>query len=110
VAHGTRSQGSPLPRWRRIFALPSTKEGWRALWLVAAGFALAPIAALLVRIFDASAFGVLGAVGVLAIIAGGVYAVIAVFRRGERSLFSLAMLLLGLFALIFVIGEFASPH
>jgi hypothetical protein len=89
---------------------PATREGRRALWLVAGGLAALPVAGMLARTTGISAMGVVGAAGVLAILAGGVLTLIAVVRRGERSVLVLATLPLWLFWIVFAIGELADPH
>jgi hypothetical protein len=91
-------------------ARPATRDGCRALWLVAGGLAALPVAGALARSTGIAALGVIGAAGVLAILAGGALALIAVFRRGERSILVLATLPLWLFWIVFVIGELAGPH
>ena len=55
------------------------------------------------------ALGVTGAAAVATALAAGVIAVIAIVK-GERSLLLLAPLLFGAFWVIFVLGEFLSPH
>jgi len=98
------------PGGRRVVALPSTTEGRRAFWIVLAGLALLPVAGLLSRAFDVSELGVVGLLGIVAILAGGVLALVAVVRRGERSIVVLATLPVWLFWVVFVIGELAQPH
>jgi len=112
VAHGALVERSSEPGGRRRFSgRPSTAEGRRALWLVAGGLALIPFAALLVQVIHLpSALGALGALGMLAIAVGGVFAVVALVRRGERSIFVFVTALAGLLAVFFVIGELAFPH
>jgi hypothetical protein len=96
---------------RPSFAVrPATWEGRRALWVVVGGLAAVPVAGLLARATGISALGVIGAAGVLAILGGGVLALVAVVRRGERSVLVLATLPLWLFWIAFAIGELADPH
>jgi hypothetical protein len=54
--------------------------------------------------------GVLALAGLSSIIVGGVFAVLAIVRRGERSVFVLATLLPCAMATFLVIGELAVPH
>jgi hypothetical protein len=55
------------------------------------------------------ALGLSGAVAVATALAAGVIAVIAIVK-GERSLLLLGPLLFGAFWVMFVLGEFLSPH
>lgn len=106
MAHGAQTAGSPLPRRRRIAGRPATRKGRRAAWLVAGGLALVPLAALLSLAHVPSAVaGPLGLLGLLTAVAGGVLAIVAVVRHGERSIAVFAALLVGLYAAFFVIGE-----
>jgi hypothetical protein len=67
LTQGAHAKGGPA-RARRLRVSPSMREGSRALWLVAGGLALVPLAVLLVRVLHApSTVGVLGTVGVLAV-------------------------------------------
>ncbi len=47
--------------------------------------------------------------GFVAAISGGVFALIAI-RRGDRSVILVLPLIAFLFALTFIVGEFAVPH
>ena len=106
MAHGALARRWPLPGGRRLSGHPSTEEGHRALRLVVGGLALVPLGALLVRVVELpSAVGVLGLLGLLAIVAGGVLAVLAIARRGERSIFVFATLPVWFFAVFVVLGE-----
>lgn len=106
--------------------LPSTREGRRAglLFAVAAalvvcGIALAglwfglleepggdqesPPLPLVIPMFLAALGGVVAAIG------GGVFAFLAI-RRGDRSAILVLPVIAFLFALTFIVGEFAVPH
>ena len=121
--HGTASGHlhAPAPRRplrRRARWLPATRAGWWSLRLgaVFAG-SLALILALVVSgqrggdtFFDNVLLGLTGLAAGASVIAAGIVALFAVLRRGERSIVVYFVLLIGLYALVLVIGEFASPH
>lgn len=112
------AHASPGPRRRRILAFPSTRVGW---WAV--GLALGVIAVLVIDGALAGAgvpgrgwgwgarlaLGLSSAGAVAAAIAAGVLAVTALVK-GERSIVLLGPLLFGAFWVLFVLGEFLSPH
>jgi len=77
-----------LPRLGAFAAVDVTDRGWAA------------------RL----ALGLAGATAVAPAISAGVIAVIAVVRRRERSILLLAPLLFEAFWVMFVLGEFLSPH
>lgn len=100
----------------RPTAKPTSVAGWWALGLAAGGFLLTgavPAIVTAVRpefegpVPSLSAFFI---AGFAAMIAGGIAAAVGWFRRGERSLIVLLTVFPALFALYFVIGEFAFPH
>jgi len=94
-----------------FLAPPGSHDGRRAVVLAAAGVALVPVAALLVNGFGLPSFvGALGLLGVLGLLAGGVLALLAIVRAHERSVFVLVTALAGCLALLFLVGELASPH
>jgi hypothetical protein len=67
---------------------------------------------LLTALFDVSigqlhVTAALAFVGLLAVVAGGVLALIAIARRGERSTWVLATLAVALFALLVIVAQVA---
>ena len=101
---------------RRFLALPHARLGWWAVGLAASVVVLLPILGLVgaAVITDAGwgarlALGLSGALAVAIALAAGVIAVIAVVK-GERSILLLGPLLFGAFWVMFVLGEFLSPH
>jgi len=102
----------------RFFGLPRTWLGWSSV-----GFAIV-FTAFIVLFFVLVAAGQRGgatffsnpwlALTLLTAagsgLAGGVTAVVAVFWKRERSLFVFTALLLGLFVLIFALGELLGEH
>ncbi len=110
----TRASG---PSWRPVLAWPSTRAGWWATGLAGGVIALLPLLGAFagVGVTDWGwgarlALGLSGATAVATAISAGVVAVIAVVRREERSLVLLGPLLFGAFWVMFVLGEFLSPH
>lgn len=95
---------------------PRTRLGWWAVGLAAAAFVLAVALPAALMWFTPALEGPMVAVsnvvvfGFLAAIAAGIAAAVAWFRRAERSLLVLLTMLPALFALYFLIGEFAFPH
>ncbi len=101
---------------RRFLALPHARLGWWAVGLAAGVFALLVILGALagVGITDWGwgarlAVGISSLAGVATALAAGVIAAVAVVK-GERSLVLLVPLLFGAFWVMFVLGEFLSPH
>ncbi len=101
---------------RRVFALPSTRLGWWAVGLAGGVVALLVVDGVLAAagVTDWGwgarlALGLSSAAGVATAISAGVLAVTAVVR-GERSIIVLGPLLFGAFWVMFVLGEFLSPH
>ena len=101
----------------RFLTWPSTRDGRRAGWLSLAVIGLIVLEGLLVAagMYDWSR-GVRVALGfvtsvpmLLGAVLAAVYTVLAL-RHGDRSIVLLWPLLLGAFALMFVVGEFAFPH
>lgn len=118
---GSRSVAPALVRTPRslrngVFALPSTRDGKRATWLGAGILGLFVFDAILAAL-GASDCGdgarlVLGVSGGLAMLGAIVSLVFAVraLRKGDRSIVLLWPLLLGVVAVMFVVGEFLSPR
>ena len=102
---------------RRLFALPSTRLGWASLALVGGFFAFIGVQALLVasgqeggdELWSNVPLLLTGLAFFASAIAAGVTGALAVVR-GERSLLMAIPTLLGLFWLMFLLGEFLSPH
>jgi len=96
---------------------PTTIEGDWSLRLVGGGLALTAGAIALVAITGlhadigpVSLVGVSALIGLVSVIAGGVFAIVALLRRNERSVFVLATLPVSTLALFLVVGELAVPH
>ena len=109
----TRAQG---PMRRRVFARPSTRLGWWAAGLAAAVVALLAFLGVLAGAGVPDwgwgarlALGLSGAAGAATAISAGVIAVIAIVK-GERSIVLLGPLVFAAFWVMFVLGEFLSPH
>ena len=107
---------TPRPTRRRVFRLPSTRLGWWAVGLAAGVIALLAVDGALAGagIVDWGwgarlALGLSSTAGVATAISAGVLAVTAVVK-GERSIVLLGPLLFGAFWVMFVLGEFLSPH
>lgn len=108
--------GTPEPMRHRFLTWPSTHDGKRAAWLGAGVLGLFAVDAALAALgaYDGgdAVRLVLGVTGMLAILGGIASLVFAVrgLRSGDRSLLLFWPLLLGAFAVLFVVGEFAFPH
>ena len=101
-------------RHQRLAFLPQTRLGWWSLGVAIAGVALFVVGAFVLTSNRPEGPGVpmfLVSVPALGgLIAAGIIAVVAWFRRQERSLLVLLTVLPSLFAIYFVIGEFVFPH
>ena len=92
----------PTKKGRRLVVLPTTQLGKWAVSLAAASVVL---------IFGWSLVGRFGGVPGLAFgLAGGVLALVAIFRRGESALTVFAVLLRFLTVLVFLLAELLTPH
>ena len=105
------------PSWRPVLAWPFTRGGRWAAGLAGVVIVLLPILGALgaAGLTDWGwgarlALGLVGGASVATAISAGVVAVIAVVRSRERSIVLLGPLLFGAFWVMFVIGEFLSPH
>ena len=109
---------SAQPWWRRVFSWPGTRTGWWSLGLMLGFFLFLCLMQALVAsgqrggdtFFDNPWLSLPALAGALSALAAGLLAALAIIRRGERSLFSFLVLLLGLFVLLFLVGEIAVPH
>ena len=83
-----------------LWGKPSTQLGWWAIGLAAA------------CIVDILAYRILGGamLGFLCGFIGGILALIAVIRQGERSWLVFLSILPMLWVLLFILGEFLVPH
>lgn len=110
-------QTSPTPTQKTV-VLPQTLLGRLSLRLLAL-FGLAMVA-----LFSLAASGQTGGetfldnlwlasaglIAAISVISSGVLAALAVVARGERAILSYATMAIGLFAAVFIAGEFLSPH
>ncbi len=102
---------------RRMLGPPTTQPGWWSLALAAAFVALFALFQILVAtgqrggetFFSNPWLSSTILPAAVSALAGGVAAALAIFR-GERSLFVFMTLLLGLFVLLFSLGELVDPH
>ena len=101
-------------RHQRLAFLPQTRLGWWSLGVAIAGVALFVVGSFVLTSNRPEGPGVpmfLVSVPALGgLIAAGIIAVVAWFRRQERSLLVLLTVLPSLFAVYFVMGEFVFPH
>ncbi|WP_282005705.1 hypothetical protein [Propioniciclava sinopodophylli] len=101
-------------RHQRLAFLPQTRLGWWSLAVAVVSLVLFVVGAFVLTSNRPEGPGVpmflvrVPAFGGL--IAAGIIAVVAWFRRQERSLLVLLTVLPSLFAVYFVMGEFVFPH
>ena len=108
---------TPGPPWRPVLGWPSTRAGQWAAGLAGGVVVLFPLLGVLAGA-NASDWGwgarlaliLAGLAGVATALSAGIVSIVAVVRRGERSIVLLAPILLGAFWAMFVLGEFLSPH
>jgi hypothetical protein len=110
MARASVQTKAPHTRHAFGFRRPTTTEGRLSLRLVVGGLLLVPLAAAIVAATDVHGVGAAALAGLLSIVVGGVFAIVAVTRRGERSSFVLATLLVWAVAAFLLIGELAFPH
>jgi hypothetical protein len=107
---------SGQPLWRRIIRWPSTQLGWWSVGLAAAFEILMIInSTVFMRLPEDVTWRVTvlpfyGIFMMLCGLAAGIVGLIAVIRQHERSWLVWLTLLVGLNALVFVLGEFLVPH
>ena len=96
---------------------PTTSAGAWSVRLVAGGLAVVILLVLFMAVTDVrvevgpvSLLGVTAFGGLLAVIAGGVFATLSIFRRAERSIFVVASLPVWAIAIFLVVVELAVPH
>jgi len=99
----TEPTRQPLPaeKKRRIAILPKTRLGWWAVGLAATPFVLVPAWTIL-------PMGALS--GFLGGLAGGIAALVAIFRRRERAITVFTALLPFVFVIAFVLAELLIGH
>ncbi|HAY84091.1 MAG TPA: hypothetical protein DCY42_03960 [Chloroflexi bacterium] len=102
--------------WRRVLAWPSTRLGWWSVVLMAVSVVMMIInPTVFMDIPEDQGWRVtlLPFFAILMILCGlsaGILGLVAVIRRNERSVVVLPGLLIGLFAVVFLLGEFLLPH
>ena len=112
----SRPTPSPKPHkssWRGFFGFPRTKPGIWSIGLMLSFFVLFGIFLALVAsgqpggatFFSNPLLSIPMLLAAGSAIIGGVMAAVAIFARNERSLLVFLVLLMGLFVLIFVLGE-----
>ena len=102
MSSGTVRQRLPVKKGRRIAIRPTTRLG---RWAVGLGFAF------LVLLFSWRLMGPAGALpGFACGLAGGVVALVAIFRRGERAIAVFAALVPLMFVVAFVLAELIVGH
>ena len=107
---------SGQPSRRRILRWPSTRLGWWSVGLAVAFVILMTInSAVFMRLPEDITWRVTvlpfyGIFMLLCGLAAGIVGLIAVIRRHERSWLVWLAILPGLFALVFMLGEFLVPH
>ena len=111
-------QANAPPLMRRILGWPSTQLGWWSVGLTVGFFVFFGVFQILVAsgqrggetFFSNPWLSVSMLTAASLAIAGGVTAVIGIFWKRGRSLFSFFALLLGFFVVVFIVGEIAFPH
>lgn len=108
---------APVHGWHFHDEPAATRMGTWSIRLVGGGLAVTTVLVVLVAATDVRAdvgpvslVGLLAFCGLVTVIAGGVLALVALLRGGERSVYVLATLPLWVFALFLVIGELAASH
>ena len=94
------------PSWRRVFSLPKTRLGWWSAGLTA--LFLVYIFALIIGVSTLEAENLPG-IGLFMFgvtLAAAATGLVAVLRRGERSILMIFPVLIGVAALAMNIGEF----
>lgn len=99
---GVARQRVPAKKPRHLATLPTTQLGWWAVGLAAANVVL---------VLGWRLMGPLGAFpGFVFGLSGGVVALVAILRRGERAIAVFAALVPFLFVVAFVLGELLVGH
>jgi hypothetical protein len=106
------------PVKRRFFTFPSTRSGKWSVRVALGAIAIAVLSSLVLQLREGEdGFGVWYAIGlvfaigqVAAGIAAFVLALIAIFRRNERSVLCLLPVLIGSFWLLFIAAEIFIGH
>jgi len=102
MGSGVARQHLPVKKTRRIAILPTTRLGRWAVGLAAANVVL---------VLGWRLMGPLGAMpGFACGLAGGVVAMVAIFRRGERAITVFAALVPLLLVVAFVLAELIVGH
>lgn len=111
MAHALFGRESPDQHSARPDRRPASHEARLALRLVASGLVIAVLsivltaAGLQASVGPVSVLGMMAIIGLLTVVAGGVFAITAIFRRGERSVLVLATLPVSVFALLVLLAQ-----
>jgi hypothetical protein len=104
------------PLWRRILGWPSTKLGWWSILLIAIyEIILLLNNSIYLNLPDGVSWRetllpVYGIIMMIIGLAAGIVGLIAVARRHERSLLVWITIVIGLYSLLFLIGDFLLPQ
>jgi hypothetical protein len=94
------------PMWRRFHSLPKTRLGWWSVVLTAAFLLYLFGLTIGVSALEAENLPGIGLFMFGATLAAAATGLMAVLRRGERSILMIFPILLGVSALFFEVGEF----
>jgi len=92
-----------------MYWFPKSKIGRISFWLGVSAFILMFLQYWIAMLFQTS-FILPGILVMVAIIASGVSAVIALIKHKDKAILLIIPLLIGLFGIFFVIGELVFPH
>ena len=94
------------PMWRRFLSLPKTRLGWWSVGLTAAFLLYLLGLTIGVSALEAENLPCIGLFMFGVTVAAAATGLMAVLRRGERSILMIFTILLGLSVLFFEVGEF----
>jgi len=98
------------PHKARFHLLPTTRLGWWAVRLAVAFAALFVVGDRIVVVAGRDQGAVLVVGAGLSLMLAGVTAAFAIVRRGERSVLVFLPLIPALLVVLFLLGEFTTPH